>query len=501
MTREEHIKWAQWTLEKKRIQDYGFPSFCNAFGYQLAPHHKLMAAKLERAIHEPGYNLIICMPPGHAKSRYASVLFPTYYLGRYPGKSVIMITHTQDFSDRWGRFSKRIISTPKYQFLFNAHLNKDSHAASRFDLSNGSEYFGSGILGNITGNRVDIMIMDDLLKGKQDADSETIRDKIWDAYIWDARTRIKPGASKIMIATRWHEDDPIGRILISNDRSNWDIINFPALIETQSDKDNDVFGRDFGEALWPEYITKEMLVAERDSLDKKDIRMWHSLYQQKPSNEDGSYFKKEYFQRINKLPSDLEFYGGSDYAVTDGDGDYTVHVVFGYDSKHDDLYIAHVWRKQVEPHIWVEEFINIAHLWKTHIWAEENGQIIKSIGPHIDNTLNNRNKYIYRKQFNSTSKKTVRARSLQARMALGKVYILNAPWTDEFIKEFLSFPTGTHDDQVDACSIVMRMLEEMVIKLVKPHKKEEYEYKSGTIMLPGLDEIVSLKKVGEFKRI
>ena len=497
---EKVIEKFIWERDKRLIRDGGFIPFCNAFGdpdHKLAKHHTLIAQKLERTITEPGYNLMICMPPGHAKSRYASVLFPTYFLGRFPGKSVIMATHTQDFSDKWGRTCKRIISTDKYKYVFGVTLNKDSQAASRFDLSNGSEYFGAGILGNITGQRADLAIMDDLLKGIEDADSETIRDKIWNAYIYDLRTRVKPGASKILINTRWHEDDPSGRILFSKDRENWDIISLPALAE-----EDDPLGRAPGEPLWPEYISKEMLENERDSLDKQDMRMWNSLFQQRPTIEAGDYFKSDWIKTINKLPDGLQYYGGSDYAVSAGKGDYTVHAIIGYDNVNDDIYIVHIWREREESNVWVDEFLDLVDHYKPLMWAEESGQIIKSLDPYIKKALQDpKRRFVMRQQFTSTTDKTSRARSFQAYMAQGKVYILNRDWTEPLKKELLSFPSGKHDDQVDALSLIGRMLSDMYMRVEKSPKKEDYEYKSSTIVLPGLNVKMNRRKVGSRSKI
>lgn len=480
-------------LQRRNINEGGFLSYCQAHCIQhdltMARHHRFMVQKLERAMTVPGYNLMISMPPGHAKSTYASLLAPTYYLGKFPNKSVIMTTHTQEFSDQWGRDCRRIISSEEYQHYFQTSLRRDSSAASRFDLTNGSKYYGSGILGNVTGKRADLAIGDDWLRGIEDADSEVMRQKLWRAYLWDLNTRLKPGGSKIIIATRWHEDDPIGRILLSKDRENWDVINLPAIAEQE-----DILGRQPGEALWPDYITLKMLTDIRDSLNKEDIRMWNSLYQQKPTLDSGFYFIKEWMQYINKLPEGLDYYGASDYAVSEGKGDYTVHAIIGYDAKNDDIYIVKIWRERTTPDVWVEEFINLALHYKTLVWAEESGQIIKSVDPFIVKELRNRNKFIFREQFTCAVDKAARARAFQAYMAQKKVYILNDDWTDELTKEMLAFPNGRHDDQVDALGLIGRLLKELVLRVEKKTKKAEYDYESGRLRLPDLNDDISPKE-------
>lgn len=490
-----------WERDRRLINSKGFLPYCEAYCRRnfltIAKHHVYMAHKLELAMTIPNYRLMIKMPPGHAKSTYSSILAPTYFLGRFPKKNIIMTTHTQEFSDRWGRKCRGLIQEPDYEYIFNTTVSKESSAVSRFDLTNGSSYYGSGITGNFTGLRGDLVIGDDWYSGIEAADSETIRQKVWDSWIWDLRTRLKPGGSIVLIGTPWHEDDHFARILLSKDRDKWDIIELPALAI-----ENDPLNRNIGEPLWPDYITLEMLIDIRDSLDNQDIRMWNSLYQVSPSCEEGTYFKKEWVKIVNRVPDKLDYYGASDYAVTAGDGDYTVHVVIGYDNKNDDIYIVDLWRKQTEPDEWVEAMLELVNKYKPLIWAEEGGQIIKTIDSYIRKEFQNpKQRYVMREQFTSVTNKTSRARGFQAKMKQGKVYILNADWTPNLTKELMSFYSGKYDDQVDALSLIGRMLNEMVKTVEKSPKKEEYEYKSGTIMLPGLDFKRSSRRSGSSKRI
>lgn len=475
-----------WERDRRNIERDGFNGYCQTYcrdnDLKIAKHQNLLINKLETAMTTPNYRLMLKLPPGHAKSTYASILVPPYFLGHFPKKSIIMTTHTQEFSDRWGRRCRSLIQAPSYNYIFKTGLCKDSAAVSRFDLTNGSSYFGSGILGNFTGLRGDLILGDDWYRGVQEADSEVVRQNIWEAYIWDLRTRLKPGGSIVLIGTPWHEDDHFGRILLSNERDKWDVVELPALAV-----ENDALGRKIGEPLWPEYISLEMLTDIRDSLNKQDLRMWNSLYQVRPTIDSGDYFIEPWIQRINLLPEGLDYYGASDYAVSAGKGDYTVHAIIGYDSKNDDVYVVMVWREQTTTNVWVEEFLQLAKKYKTLVWAEESGQIIKSLDPFIQKEMQNRGQFVYRQQFTCATDKTARARAFQAYMAQRKVFILNEDWTDDLVKELLSFPSGKHDDQVDALGLIGRMLKEMVKRVEKTPEKEEYDYKSSTIILPGLD--------------
>lgn len=483
-------------LSKRKIDKDGFVAYCNANGFELARHHHLMAEKLERVIKEPGYNLMIFMPPGHAKSTYSSVLFPSYFLGRFTNKSIIMVSHTAELAAHFGRRCRKNILEPSFQYIFDAALTNDSKSADRFNLTNGSEYYACGVGGAITGRRADIGVIDDPVKSREDADSETIRNKTYSWYVNDFRTRLKPGANQILIMTRWHEDDLAGRILSSPDKGNWDVISLPAIAEL-----DDPLGRKPGEALWPEYISLDILNTYK-KLTEKNPRPWNALYQQKPSAEEGDYFRASDIQIVpyREIPKDLKIYGGSDYAVTADRGDYTVHIVIGYDDIMDNVYVLDVWREQTETNVWIAKFIELCLDYEPLMWAEESGQIIKSLNPFIEREMLRKRCGVYRKQYTSSTEKTARARSLQGLMAEQRIYIADRDWTDEFVSELLKFPTGKYDDQVDALSVICRMLEEMVMKVRLPTRKEEYEYRDNKLTLPGLDEKINFQEAPMFHK-
>jgi predicted phage terminase large subunit-like protein len=259
---------------------------------------------------------------------------------------------------------------------------------------------------------------------------------------------LAPGGRIIVIQTRWHEDDLSGKLLAEEARGGdkWKVLELPAINED-------------GEALWPDFYPLHVLERYRSVLPARD---WSALYQQRPTPEEGDYFKREWFKFYNVLPNHLRMYGASDYAVTAKGGDYTVHVVAGVDPD-DNLYIVDVWRSQAESHVWVETFIDLVHQHKPLNWYEEQGQIIKSLGPFIDRRMRERRVYCRREQVSSVADKPTRARSFQARAAMGKVYLPHqAPWAADLQAEMLNFPAGKHDDQVDALGLIGRMLDTMV---------------------------------------
>ena len=217
----------------------------------------------------------------------------------------------------------------------------------------------------------------------------------------------------------------------------------------------------------------EPVFMPREVLAKKRLEMQETFWAQmlmQPRAEADAYFQREWFKWYDR-PGDLagfisdrhmRVYGASDYAVTSGGGDSTVHAVVGLD-RNDDLYVLDIWHGKTESHVWVDEFINLVSRFKPLMWGEENGQIIKSLGPFIDKRMRERRTYCMREQFTSASDKSSRARSFQARASMGKVFLPHqAPWLDELLMQWLSFPFGKHDDFIDPFGIIGRMLDTMV---------------------------------------
>ncbi|WP_052763876.1 hypothetical protein [Microvirga massiliensis] len=179
----------------------------------VAAHHLLLCDKLEAISSTPHGRLMVFMPTGSAKSTYASVVFPTWFMGKRPGARHILTSYGSDLARRHGRRARQIVRSRAYQSLFGTALSADSSAADEWALTNGSEYMAGGILSGITGNRAHGLLIDDPVKGREDADSPVIRRKTLDAYEDDLKTRLIPGGWIALIQTRWHEDDLAGSIL------------------------------------------------------------------------------------------------------------------------------------------------------------------------------------------------------------------------------------------------------------------------------------------------
>jgi predicted phage terminase large subunit-like protein len=332
-------------------------------------------------------------------------------------------------------------------------LAPDNAAAGRWETNKQGEYFAAGIGGSITGRRADLVLIDDPIRSREDADSKLIRDKQWEWFKYDLTTRLKPNASIIIITTRWHEDDLVGRIL-AEEPERWRVLNIPMEAEA-----NDPLGRKPGDRLWPEWFTAEMV-----EVAKRDPRLWSALYQGRPVPDEGAYFKREWIVDVERLPQrdNLRVYGGSDYAVTSDGGDFTVHAVVGVDQEAN-LFLLDLWRQQTSSDVWVDAYCDLVRKWRPMAWAEETGQIRAGVGPYLLKRARERQAYCVREQFPTRHDKAVRAQSIRGRMAaMGLRIHRDAPWRTDLITELLRFPVGVHDDQVDALGLVGQLLDKML---------------------------------------
>lgn len=429
-------------------------------------HHLLWLDCLQKVEDGKIKRLMGLMPPGSAKSSYSSVVFPTHYLGRFPKTSVIIASYGSDLPKKFGRRARSIVNQQIYQRIFDAKLSDESGAVDEWALTNGSEWMAAGILTGITGNRVDGVIWDDLIKGREAADSEVIREKTWNEYLESLMTRKKPNGWEVGISTRWHEDDPCGRILPAEyngesgwikcrDGNDWYVVCLPA----ECEREDDPLGRKIGEILWPEWFTKEHFAPF-----KRSARTWNALFQQRPAPESGDFFQADWLKHYDKVPprETLNIYGASDYAVTKDGGDYTVHIVVGVDPQHH-IYVLDLWRAQTSADKWIEKLCDLVEHWRPLGWAEETGQIKASLGPYMIAALRRRGLYLVRAQFPTRGDKRIRAQSIRARMAQDGLHVPTfAPWYPAFKRELMTFDAGAHDDIVDSLGLVGQVLDKMI---------------------------------------
>jgi predicted phage terminase large subunit-like protein len=422
-------------------------------GLAPAQHHLFLLNRLEAVERGDVDRLMVLMPPGSAKSTYVSTLFPPWYLARHPNHAVVAASHTAELAERFGRRVRNIVN--EHSATLGFVLAPDIQAANQWETTAGGEYFAVGVLGAVTGRRADIVIIDDPVKSRLEADSETVRDRVWEWWKADLLTRLKPGAKIVLVMTRWHEDDLGGRLLTEMDAGGrkWEVLRLP--MEAELD---DPLGRAPGEPLWPEWFTDDMRADAN-----RDQRTWSALYQQAPAPDTGIYFERSWLRPAMSVPrrDDMRVYAGSDYAVTQDGGDWTVHVIVGMDPDNR-LWLLDLWRGRTASDAWVDALCDMILQWNPVAWAEEQGQIKAGIGPFLDRRQRERRAFVARRPFPTRGDKAVRAQSIRGRMALdGLHYLASAPWRAEFEAELMTFPAGKHDDQVDALGLVGQLLDIM----------------------------------------
>lgn len=410
-----------------------------------ARHHLLIIAALEALTHGDTKQLMLLLPPGSAKSTYASLLFPAWWMAQNPTASVISASHTASLAESFGRGVRMLISD--HSERLDLELRPDARAAGRFATTRGGEYFAIGVHGGVTGRRADLALIDDPVRSFVDAESSAARDRLWNWYRSELVTRLKPNGRVILIMTRWHSDDIAGRLL---QQDGWKVLRLPALAELP-----DPMNRAAGEALWPEWEDREALIAKQTTLGD---RCFAALFQQAPLADSGRLFDLSKIQLLDIVPVgtsvrawDLAGVGGQG-----GDPDWTAGVKLS----------------QSEQGSFVVEDVRRVRLPATEVAAlirdvaEQDGETV-AIGLPRDPgqagiyqvAMLTRMLAGFRVQSTpEEGPKIVRADPVASQVSAGNLYVRRATWNQIFLEELAAFPHGKKDDQVDALSRAFRML-------------------------------------------
>lgn len=311
-------------------------------------------------------------------------------------------------------------------------------------------FFANGVLVH------NCLICDDLVKGAEEARSQTMRNQIWDWFTKVAMTRRMGRKLVIIIMTRWHSDDVVGRLTDPEnphfnaiEAKKWKIIKIPAIAE-----EDDVLGRKPGEPLWPERYDLDFLQSQQ----RLDPLGFSALYQQSPTVADGTLFRRETLQyyKPEELPAELRIYCASDHAVgTNQRNDPSCFVKVGVD-RQNNIYLLDVIWQRMTTDVAVERMLEMARGdQKPLLWWAERGHISKSIGPFLRKRMEETGTYINLVEVTPATDKETRAQSIAGRVAMGKVYFPKVSWwTEKAVNELLSFPNGVHDDLVDALAYI-----------------------------------------------
>ena len=337
-------------LPRKRVRRFALRRRVGIRRVEQAP------AQVGRCIEVEASDGMYCagrhLTPTH-NSELASRRFPLWWLGCNPGREVVAASYGSRLVKSFGRTMRNLASSAAHRRIFpGTTLSVDSQAQDLWRTADGGSYQAVGVGSGITGFGADLIVIDDPVQGREQADSEVMQEKVWDWYLNDMYTRRQPGCSVVVIGTRWHEADLIGKLLEAQEAGGdqWEILHHPAI-------------NDDGEALWPESFPIEELLRTRAQMDMSDPRIFRSLYQGDPLPDEGVYFRREWLRYSDPPPRErMRIYAASDYATKHAEGDWTVHVIVGVDPQ-DDIHILDLWRARTDSDVWVEQTINLAGAW------------------------------------------------------------------------------------------------------------------------------------------
>jgi predicted phage terminase large subunit-like protein len=400
--------------------------------YWNALHLQYIRRQLHRVTTGKIKRLMLFMPPRHGKSEMVTVRYSAWVLEKTQSKRVIIGAYNQTLANKFSRKARKI-AAPRMA------LSPERTAVDDWETEEGGGLRAVGVGAGVTGMGGDLIVIDDPVKNREEANSPTYRDKVYDWFTDDLFTRQEPDAAIVLIMTRWHEDDLAGRILASEDGPNWTVVKLPALALA-----GDPLERDIGAALWPQRYDVDALANFKVVLG----RSFHALYQQDPQEQEGDFFKRSWFQFVNEVPTEGRRVRYWDKGAS-VDGDYTVGLLMCHADPY--WYIEDIVRGQWTSHERNQRIRQTAEMdgpdVKVYLEQEPGSSGVDSVqeiirmlagySVHADKV---------------TGDKGVRAEPFAAQAEAGNVKVKRDRWNATYIDELTSFPVGSHDDQVDGSS-------------------------------------------------
>ena len=421
--------------------------------------------------------LLLSVPPQHGKSTTITETLPSWYLMRNPTHRVIEVSYNEDFAKRFGRRNREKIE--RYGEIFGVSLSSATKSVTEWELENGvGGMISRGVTSGVTGNACNLMIIDDPIKNRQDADSETFRNRLKDEWESSYKSRLgqAKGSKCIVIQTRWHEDDLYG--YIASKEPNVTVINLPCEAE-----ENDLLGRKVGEELCPELhkdgwlkeFKESFLNGKADDNGEAGARAWNALYQGHPTSKEGNMFKREWWKFYDWTP-DFRFDDlimSVDATFKDADtSDYVAIEVLG--KYGGEMYLVDLIKARLDfpKTIMAIKGMKAKYPRVSSILVEDkaNGSaIIAVLRSQIPGIVG----------VTPKGGKVARASAVSASVESGNWYLpRNAQFVGDFIDELASFPNGAHDDLVDAFSQgADRLLYERFVHNELPRKKSFFTVK------------------------
>lgn len=410
-----------------------------------APHLLHVRERLQAITDGDLPGLIVELPPRHGKSEMITMRYPVYRLARNPEQRVIVGSYNQTLANKFSRRARKIAT------LAGLPVARDRKAAEEWDTEQGGTFRAVGVGAGVTGQGADLIVIDDPVKNRREAESATYREAVWDWFTNDLYTRREPGAAVVIVMTRWHLDDLVGRVLASPFARDWERVRIPALAE-----DDDPLGRAPGEALWPARFTADDLAQIRTVLG----RDFDALYQQAPIAREGGMFRLADLARyVEAVPAVARRVRYWDTASSDGHGDRTAGVLM---AEADGVYYiedvvlgqwASAERKRIQRA--TAERDNARHFGAVKQWQQQEPG---SGGKDQANDFIRLMAGIPCSTEPARQNKELGAEPLAAQVQGGNVRVLRGAWNAEFVDELVAFPSGRFDDQVDGAAGAFRQL-------------------------------------------
>ena len=438
-------------------------------------HHKRMADAFERVAAGTCKRLIINMPPRHTKSEFASYLLPAWFLGKYPAKKVIQTSHTAELAVGFGRKVRNLVDSEIYHDIFpELVLQADSKAAGRWNTSKGGDYFAIGVGGAVTGKGADVLIIDDPHSEQEAAmaaSNPEVYDKVYEWYTSGPRQRLQPGGAIVIVMTRWASRDLTGQVTkaaAARGGEEWEIIEFPAILPS-------------GNPLWPQFWSLDELTTLQKELPNSK---WQAQYQQNPIGNESAIVKRDWWKWWEHAePPKCEYILQTwDTAFEKNQrADYSAGTTWGIFNLNEDhglpnIILLNTYKKRVE---WVDLKRDVLKEYQD--W-EPDGLLIekKATGAPLIYELRSMGIPVQEYTPSKGQDKIARLNSVSDIIASGKVWIPQTRWAEELVDEIAAFPSGEHDDLVDATTLaLMRFRQGGFLRLPSDEPEPLRYFKSG----------------------
>lgn len=431
--------------------------------YQDTWFHEELANEFQQALQDVeqgrSVRIILECPPRHGKSEIATKKFPAWALGHHPEWPVIVASYSGDLANEFGQGTRDIVNSSEYQAIFGTRLRFDTRSKSRWMTEEGGGYTSAGVGGAITGKGFKIGIIDDPFKNREEADSEVVRESRWNWYKSTFYTRQEGVSAIIIIMTRWHEDDLVGRLkaqetkLAQNGVANrdiWRVITFPAIAT------RDETFRKKGEALWPQKFPLQALQVTAQALGPYD---WSALYQASPITSENQEFRESWFKY--RTWDQVAAMNTRKFATIDPGGKNPENDFSGIIRNYVDK--ENYWNlKAMGVHFDAKELLDHIFLLDDEGFEEigiEETVYLKAVKPFYDEECRKRGKFpniVPIKQ--PTVQKEVRIRGLIPRYATGSIYHIIGACKD-LEDQLRVFPKGANDDVPDALAMQYEIAE------------------------------------------